>query len=161
MRWLSTFWRASSDTVGRLPFPLYPLSSHYEDLCLDFNLAAAEEAARDFDLLEISQLVFLAMLLNDAVKLGILRRWIIGIMELALKELCTFQAWLGRNRSDILWAHRPDIDCDEEEEEEDTESNNASPFLLMTATSRDLCPSFTLSEVEEEAAWDFDIPEMT
>ncbi|KAJ8429900.1 hypothetical protein Cgig2_008785 [Carnegiea gigantea] len=82
-----------------------PLPSNYEDLCLGFDLTAAEEAARDFSLLEMPQVVFLVMLLNDAVKLGVLRKWMIGIMESALKELrwSPFQAWadprLGRGRN--------------------------------------------------------------
>jgi len=68
-------------------FPPLILPSDHEDLCSEFDLATAEEAARDFGLLEMPQVVFLAILLNDAVKLGVLCGWMIGIMELALKEL--------------------------------------------------------------------------
>ena len=40
-------------------------------------------------------------------------------------------------------------------------SGVSRPPLPLPENHQDLCPSFTLSEVEEEAAWDFDIPEMT
>ncbi|KAJ8438772.1 hypothetical protein Cgig2_009890 [Carnegiea gigantea] len=75
--------------------PPLPLLSDYKDLRLDFDLAATEEAAHNFGLSEMVQVVFLAMLLNDAVTLGVLRGWLIDIMESALKELCwsIFQAW--------------------------------------------------------------------
>ena len=49
-------------------FPPLPLPSDYEDLCPGFDLAMAEEYARDYNLPEMPQVVFLAMLLNDAVK---------------------------------------------------------------------------------------------
>ncbi|KAJ8426849.1 hypothetical protein Cgig2_006524 [Carnegiea gigantea] len=80
------------------PPPLLP--SDYEELCSDFVLAKAEEYAREYEVPELLQEVFLAMLLNDAVKLGVLRGWMIGVMESALKELrwSTFQACIGRNR---------------------------------------------------------------
>jgi len=44
------------------------------------------------------------MLLNDVVKLGILRGWLIDIMESAFKKLwwSIFQAWVGYNRICIL-----------------------------------------------------------
>ncbi|KAJ8431000.1 hypothetical protein Cgig2_025682 [Carnegiea gigantea] len=78
-----------------------PLLYDYKDLCPDFNLAAAEEASRDLFLLEISQVVFCAMLLNDAVKLGVLRGGMIEIMELALVELrwSTFKECVWCNRA--------------------------------------------------------------
>ena len=72
---------------GEVGFPPIPLPSNYKGLCLDFDLAAAEEAVRDFELLEMPQVVFLLMILNDAIKLGILCGWMIGMLELALKEL--------------------------------------------------------------------------
>ncbi|KAJ8426919.1 hypothetical protein Cgig2_010437 [Carnegiea gigantea] len=76
-------------------FPPLPLPSDYEDLCLDFDLASVEEATRNFRLPEMPQVMFLAMLLNDVVMLGILRGWLIDVMESAFKELrwSIFQAW--------------------------------------------------------------------
>ncbi|KAJ8444055.1 hypothetical protein Cgig2_030912 [Carnegiea gigantea] len=49
-------------------------------------------------------------------KLGILRGWMISIMESALKELrwSTFQTWVGHNKSNILRAHHPETDIDQE-----------------------------------------------
>ncbi|KAJ8438645.1 hypothetical protein Cgig2_016391 [Carnegiea gigantea] len=87
-------------------FPPLLLPSDYEDLYPDFDLAVAEEIARDFDVPEIPQVVFLAMLLNNTVKLGI---------------LC---------RSNILRLRHPEADNDqqEEEEEEDSGSGKASLF---------------------------------
>ncbi|KAJ8422197.1 hypothetical protein Cgig2_000662 [Carnegiea gigantea] len=75
-------------------------------LCPDSVLAEVEEYARDYDVPELPQVVFLAMLLNDVVKLIVLRRWMIMVMESALKELqwSAFQAWVGRNRGRILEA---------------------------------------------------------
>jgi len=45
-------------------------------------------------------MVFCAMLLNDAVKLDVLRGWIIDIMESAFKELrwSTLMEWVRHNR---------------------------------------------------------------
>ncbi|KAJ8422319.1 hypothetical protein Cgig2_027688 [Carnegiea gigantea] len=67
-------------------FPPLLLPYDYKDLCPDFNLAAAEEAAQDFLLPEIPEVVFYAMLLNDAVKIGVLCGGMIDIMESALVE---------------------------------------------------------------------------
>ncbi|KAJ8444463.1 hypothetical protein Cgig2_024027 [Carnegiea gigantea] len=108
-------------------FPPLPFPYDYKDLCLDFDLATAEGAARDFLLPKMAQVVFLEMLLNDAVKLGVLRRWMIDIMESALKELrwSTFEEWLWCNRDNILRAHRLEIDSNQEE---DLESSNGSPL---------------------------------
>ncbi|KAJ8426088.1 LOW QUALITY PROTEIN: hypothetical protein Cgig2_006569 [Carnegiea gigantea] len=58
-------------------FPPGPLPYNYKGLCLDFDLAVAEEYAQDYKVPELPQVVFLAMLLNDAVKLGVLRGWMI------------------------------------------------------------------------------------
>ncbi|KAJ8422533.1 hypothetical protein Cgig2_028313 [Carnegiea gigantea] len=63
------------------------------------------------------QVVFLVMLLNDDVKLGVLHGWLIDMIELALKEL----------RSRILQAHRLEIDNDQEKEE-NSGSGDASPL---------------------------------
>ena len=70
-----------------MAFPPRPLPSDYEELCLGFVLAEAEEYVRDYEVPELPQVVLLVMLLNDAVKLGTLHGWMIGVMESALKEL--------------------------------------------------------------------------
>ncbi|KAJ8424155.1 hypothetical protein Cgig2_001617 [Carnegiea gigantea] len=89
----------------------------------------AEEAARDLLLPKIPQIVLCAMLLNDAVRLGMLRRWMIDIMESTLKELrwSTFEEWVQRSRDNILQAYRPEIDSDQEG------SGSGDPSSLPTA----------------------------
>ena len=74
----------------------------------------AEEYARDYDLSDTPQVVFLAMLLIDAVKLSILRGWMISIIESTLKALrwTTFQAWVRGNKGRILEARHQDLDSD-------------------------------------------------
>ncbi|KAJ8432190.1 hypothetical protein Cgig2_013732 [Carnegiea gigantea] len=100
-------------------FPPRLLPFDYEELCSGFVLCEAEECAQDYKVPELPHVVFLAMLINDAVKLGILSGRIIGVMESALKELrwSTFQAWVGRNRGRILEAPRQKASSDSEEEE--------------------------------------------
>ena len=68
-------------------FPPRLLPSDYKELCSDFVLTKTEEYAWDYEVLELPQVVFMAMLLNDVVKIGILHKWMIGVMESALKEL--------------------------------------------------------------------------
>ena len=67
--------------------PPRPLPYDYEELCPGFVLAATEEYARDYDAPELPYVVFLATFLNNSVKLGVLRGWMIGAMESTLKEL--------------------------------------------------------------------------
>jgi len=111
-------WVTSSGTVGRWHSP-QPLLFDYEDLCSSFDLAVAEEYAREYDLPKTSQVVFLAMLLCDAMKLDVLCGWMIDMMEYALIEMRwnTFQAWVGRNRDRILKARLEEVDSDQDEEE--------------------------------------------
>ena len=93
-----------------LSFPSSPLPYDYRDLCPNFNVAAVDEASRDFFLLEISQPVFRMMLLNNAMKLGVLCGWMINITESTLKELwwSTFMEWVQHNRNNILQARHPE-----------------------------------------------------
>ncbi|KAJ8434504.1 hypothetical protein Cgig2_001557 [Carnegiea gigantea] len=58
-------------------FPSLPLPFDYKELCPDFVLAKAEEYAQDYEVPQLSQVAFFTMLLNDAVKLGVLRAWMI------------------------------------------------------------------------------------
>ncbi|KAJ8434141.1 hypothetical protein Cgig2_000861 [Carnegiea gigantea] len=116
-------------------FPPRLLPSDCEELCPNFVFAEAEEYARDYEVPELPQVVFLVMLLNGAVKVGVLRGWMIGVMESAIKELRwnTFQAWHLRRAS--------------------------RPPHLFPEDYRELYPSFTLPD-EEEAAHDFNIREI-
>ncbi|KAJ8421484.1 hypothetical protein Cgig2_014962 [Carnegiea gigantea] len=77
-------------------FPPRLLPTDYEEMCLGFVLAEAEEYARDYEV------VFLAMLLNDVVKLGVLHGWMIMVR---------------RNRGRILEARRQEASSDSEVEE--------------------------------------------
>ncbi|KAJ8431642.1 hypothetical protein Cgig2_001965 [Carnegiea gigantea] len=117
-------------------FPSLPLPYDYKDLYLDFDLIATKEAVWDFHLLEIPQVVFFVMLLNDAVKMGVLRRWMITIMESTLKELrwSTFEDAKGT-----------------------TSCTAAVQRWTATRKRQNLYPAFTLSDVED-AARDFNIP---
>jgi len=51
--------------------PSRPLPDDYRDLCPHFTLSNEESAAVDFELLEIIQVTFYAILLNDDVELDI------------------------------------------------------------------------------------------
>jgi len=63
-------------------FPPLQLPPDYKELCLDFVLVEAEEYTQNYEVPELPQVVFFIMLLNGALKLGILHG-----KELALKEL--------------------------------------------------------------------------
>jgi len=113
----------------KVVFPSGSLLYDYKELCTDFNLAVAEEYAQDYEVPDLPQVVFLAMLLNDAAKLGVLCGWMIVVMGLALKELRwnAFQVWIGHNRARIMEAHRqyPSNDL---KEEESSESDDQAPL---------------------------------
>ncbi|KAJ8453190.1 LOW QUALITY PROTEIN: hypothetical protein Cgig2_008074 [Carnegiea gigantea] len=47
----------------------------------------AKEYAQDYEVPKLPHVVFMTMLLNDAMKLGVLSRWMILVMESAVKEL--------------------------------------------------------------------------
>ena len=61
-------------------FSSKPLLYDYEELCPDFNLVVAEEHAQIYELLELPQVVLMVLLLNDAVKLGVLSKRMIAVM---------------------------------------------------------------------------------
>ncbi|KAJ8433471.1 hypothetical protein Cgig2_020643 [Carnegiea gigantea] len=98
-------------------FPPLPLLSDHEDLCSSFDLAVAEEYAQDYGLPETPQVVFLAMLLNDAVKLGIPRmdNWHNGVgpQRVAVEHL---PGMVGCNRSRILDVRHQEAYSDQDEE---------------------------------------------
>ncbi|KAJ8438742.1 hypothetical protein Cgig2_020297 [Carnegiea gigantea] len=123
-------------------FPPLPLPFDYEELCPDFVLA------KDYEVPELPQVVFLTMFLNDAVKLDILRGWMIKVMESALKELrwSTFQAWIEHNRGRILEARQQEALSDSEEGESSRSSG-------QTAFSRD---GSEASGLASNYQWDID-----
>ncbi|KAJ8430132.1 hypothetical protein Cgig2_011076 [Carnegiea gigantea] len=67
--------------------PLRTLLEDYRELCPCFTLSEAEEAARDFNLPEMIQVTFYAMLLNDAVELGIASELMAADLKASLKGL--------------------------------------------------------------------------
>ncbi|KAJ8423386.1 hypothetical protein Cgig2_000556 [Carnegiea gigantea] len=69
--------------------PPHPLPEDYHILCLRFLLPKAERAAVDFELPEIVQATFYAMLLNEAVELGV----VLGFMAKSLKSFLVGLSW--------------------------------------------------------------------
>ncbi|KAJ8428755.1 hypothetical protein Cgig2_003069 [Carnegiea gigantea] len=122
-------------------FPPLQLPSGYKELCLDFVLVEAEKYARNYEVPELPQVVFLEMLLNGAMKLSILCGWTIEIMESALTEL----RWstMYHVRETFKWHLR----------------RASRPPRPLSEDYRDLYLSFTLFDAEE-AVCDFNIPEI-
>ena len=65
-------------------FPSLPFPEDYQHLCPYFHLVAAEEATRDFLRVEIPQVIFYTMVLNNAMELGMLSEGMLEILEFAL-----------------------------------------------------------------------------
>ncbi|KAJ8431098.1 hypothetical protein Cgig2_007514 [Carnegiea gigantea] len=145
-------------------FPPPPLPFDYEDMCLDFDVVVAEEAARNFRLPEMSQVVFLVMLLNNAVKLGILCGWLIDAMESALKEMRWSVFQVERFYPFLHHGFLPF--CGTEEMANHVRETfkrhlraASHPPLPLLEDYRDLCLGLTRPNAEE-AARDFNIPEI-
>ncbi|KAJ8428675.1 hypothetical protein Cgig2_006349 [Carnegiea gigantea] len=83
------------ERATRLP---RPLPEDYHDLCPRFLLPEAEGAALDFELPEMVQAAFYAMLLNDAIELGVVRDFIADDLKSTLVGLrwTCFEAWMSR-----------------------------------------------------------------
>ncbi|KAJ8427748.1 hypothetical protein Cgig2_008552 [Carnegiea gigantea] len=79
-------------------FPPLPLPKDFQALCLSYELAMAEEAAEDYELPELPQVIFYMMLLNEAERLGVLHGRALRTLESALTELrwSTFESWRWR-----------------------------------------------------------------
>ncbi|KAJ8419943.1 LOW QUALITY PROTEIN: hypothetical protein Cgig2_020753 [Carnegiea gigantea] len=94
-------WHCRNTT--RLPCSL---SDNYYDLCPRFTLCDAERAAFDFELPEMVQVTFYAVLLTDAVELGIVSGFIAVDLKLTLEGLrwTCFESWLSRSSRDLLKA---------------------------------------------------------
>ncbi|KAJ8428833.1 hypothetical protein Cgig2_005898 [Carnegiea gigantea] len=82
-------WRSASR-------PPRPLLEDFHVLCLCFLLAEAESAAAEFELPEIVQATFYAMLLNDSVELGMAHEYTAKRMKSSLVGLrwSTFEIWM-------------------------------------------------------------------
>ncbi|KAJ8440417.1 hypothetical protein Cgig2_017650 [Carnegiea gigantea] len=132
----------------RVAFPPLPLPNHFQALCLSYDLVVAEEAAQRFELSELPQVIFYAILLNEAERLGVLHGRTLRIMESALTELRwnTFEAWVWQN-GDRIFKARFWEKAGHEEESSDAEE----------ATS----PSGDDKQGEaERAVLDFELPEV-
>jgi len=67
--------------------PPRPLPKDYRDLCPGFTRPDTEDAARDFDIPEIIQATFYAMVVNDDIELFVMSRDMTGALKSALKGL--------------------------------------------------------------------------
>ncbi|KAJ8438374.1 LOW QUALITY PROTEIN: hypothetical protein Cgig2_006292 [Carnegiea gigantea] len=68
-------------------FPSSLLPKDFPALCPSYELAVAEEATGRFKLPELPQVIFYAMLLNEAERMGVLHERTVRIMESAFTEL--------------------------------------------------------------------------
>ncbi|KAJ8441378.1 hypothetical protein Cgig2_009086 [Carnegiea gigantea] len=77
-------------------FPPLPLPKDFQALWPSYELAVAEEAAEHFELPELPQVIFYAMLLSEAKGLGVLHGRVLRTLESALIELRwnTFESWV-------------------------------------------------------------------
>ncbi|KAJ8419891.1 hypothetical protein Cgig2_017701 [Carnegiea gigantea] len=82
-------WRSAS-------CPPHPLTEDFHVLCPRFSLSEAEGAAADFKLSEIVQATFYAMLLNEAIELGVAHDFAAESMKSSLIGLrwSTFEVWM-------------------------------------------------------------------
>ena len=80
----------------RVAFPPSPLPKDFRALCPSYELTVAEEAAGSFELAELPQVIFYAILLNKGERLAILHERMLRQMESALTELpwSTFDSWV-------------------------------------------------------------------
>ncbi|KAJ8446987.1 hypothetical protein Cgig2_006615 [Carnegiea gigantea] len=92
-------WRSSTH-------PPCPLSNDYRDLCLHFTLPDVERTVLDFELPEMVQVIFYAMLLNDAIKLGVVSSPMVADLKLTLEGLrwSPFESWLGSSSRGLVKA---------------------------------------------------------
>jgi len=94
-----------------------------------------DESARDFRIPEITQHVFYAMVVNDAVELGVTSRDVADALVLALEGLLwdVSEFWLGMKER-TLWSTQlrrlANLEVDPEsagDQEENSESSDAPP----------------------------------
>ncbi|KAJ8447058.1 LOW QUALITY PROTEIN: hypothetical protein Cgig2_025435 [Carnegiea gigantea] len=94
----SRLWSPSSGAGGELYIRLTPLLEDYHVLCPRFSFPEAEGAAANFELPEMVQAIFYAMLLNEVVELGLVHDFIAEGLKSALVGLrwSSFEAWMSR-----------------------------------------------------------------
>ncbi|KAJ8433523.1 hypothetical protein Cgig2_006670 [Carnegiea gigantea] len=79
-----------------ITFPQSPFPKEFQTLCPGFELAVAEQSAKHYKLLEVPQVIFYSMLLNEAKRLGVLHGKRLRSLEVTLTELhwSAFESWL-------------------------------------------------------------------
>ena len=75
-------WNRRGETFPPSHFP-----KDFRSLCLDFDLAMAEQVAAYYELPELPQAIFCTMLLNEAEKLGVLHGPRLRSLDVAFIEL--------------------------------------------------------------------------
>ncbi|KAJ8449158.1 hypothetical protein Cgig2_027160 [Carnegiea gigantea] len=81
--------------------PSQPLLKNYKDLCLRFTLSDTEEAVSDFNIPEMVQATFYAMVVNDALELDAMSRDMASPKGL---QWLIFESWLRINKHALLGA---------------------------------------------------------
>ncbi|KAJ8435870.1 hypothetical protein Cgig2_028578 [Carnegiea gigantea] len=79
--------------VAFLPLPL---PNDFQAMCQSYDLAITEGATRCFELPELPQVIFYAILLSEAERLGVLHWWTLHVTESVLTQLhwSTFESWV-------------------------------------------------------------------
>ena len=110
---------------GSIP-TLRPLPKDYQSLCPDFVRRDVEEEAWDFQIREIMQATFYAMVVSDALELGKVTKNMTLISKDALMTVnwYSFEAWLRIHRQYLLAAWHPII----------VASAAASPAVALTSS---------------------------
>jgi len=77
-------------------FPPSPFPKDFHAICLSFELSVVEEATYYYELSELPQVIFYAILLNEAERFGVLQARALRSLESALIELrwSTFESWV-------------------------------------------------------------------
>ncbi|KAJ8434358.1 hypothetical protein Cgig2_031604 [Carnegiea gigantea] len=96
---------ASDDRSRGAARPPRLLPENYHKLCPPFDLLVAEEAAPDFCIVEMIQAVFYAMVVNEALELGVLSGDLAEHLKLWLEGLWWYicEVWLQLNKLDLWW----------------------------------------------------------
>jgi len=84
--------------------PPCALPEYYQDLCPCFTLFDMKKTACDFELSKMVQATFYAMLLNDAVELGLADRFMAASLRASLEGLrwTSLESWLNVDRRGLL-----------------------------------------------------------
>jgi len=79
-----------------IAFTPSPFSKDFQTLYPSFELVVAEHATDYYELSELPQMIFYAMLLSEAERLGVLQGQALRSLELAFTELrwSAFESWI-------------------------------------------------------------------